>query len=93
MMVYTDLDFHEDKNPTSYVRWCIMIYWVETPSTPPFIGLGEKRQGSQGRSKAIIIVPDRDSISIGLFYKIYLMTISKLPRLWASWSRSLDRVG
>jgi hypothetical protein len=42
MMVYTDLDFHEDKNPTSYVRWCIMIYWVETPSTPPFIGLGER---------------------------------------------------
>jgi hypothetical protein len=29
---------HEDKNPTSYVRWCIMIHWDETPSTPPFIG-------------------------------------------------------
>jgi hypothetical protein len=27
-----------DKNPTSCVHWCIMIVWVETPSTPPFIG-------------------------------------------------------
>jgi hypothetical protein len=24
----------------SCVRPCIMIYWVETPSTPPFIGQG-----------------------------------------------------
>jgi hypothetical protein len=28
----------EDKIPMSYVRRCIMIYWVETLSTPPFIG-------------------------------------------------------
>jgi hypothetical protein len=36
--VYTGLGRHEDKNPTSYVRRCIMIHWDETPSTPPFIG-------------------------------------------------------
>jgi hypothetical protein len=38
--VYTGLGLREDKNPTSCVRWCIMIRWVETPSTPPFIGQG-----------------------------------------------------
>jgi hypothetical protein len=38
MMVYTGLSLHEDKNPASCVRWCIIIYWVKTPSIPSFIG-------------------------------------------------------
>jgi hypothetical protein len=37
MRVYIDSDLRGDKNTTSYVRRCIMICWVETPSTPPFI--------------------------------------------------------
>jgi hypothetical protein len=37
LRVYTSLGLHEDKNPTSYVCCSIMICWVETPSTPPFI--------------------------------------------------------
>jgi hypothetical protein len=36
--IYTGSSLYEDKNPTSYVRWCIMIRWDETSSTPPFIG-------------------------------------------------------
>jgi hypothetical protein len=35
--VYTALGLHEDKNPMSYMHRCIMIRWVETLSTPPFI--------------------------------------------------------
>jgi hypothetical protein len=27
-----------DKNPMPMLRWCIMIAWVENPSTPPIIG-------------------------------------------------------
>jgi hypothetical protein len=38
MRVYTSSSLREDKNPTSCVCWCILIRWVETPSTPPFIG-------------------------------------------------------
>jgi hypothetical protein len=40
MRVYLGLSIREDKNPTSCVRWCIMIHWVETLSTPPFTGYG-----------------------------------------------------
>jgi hypothetical protein len=38
MRVYTGSGLRKDKNHMSYVRWCIMIRWVETPSTPHFIG-------------------------------------------------------
>jgi hypothetical protein len=37
MRFYTGSNLGEDKNRTSCVRWCIIIRWVETPSTPPFI--------------------------------------------------------
>jgi hypothetical protein len=37
-MVYTGSGLLADENHTSYVRQCIMIAWVETSSTPPFIG-------------------------------------------------------
>jgi hypothetical protein len=36
--VYIGSGLRGDKNPTSYVCWCIMIHWIKTPSTPPFIG-------------------------------------------------------
>jgi hypothetical protein len=39
MRVYTGSGLHGDKNPLSCVHQCIMICWIETPSTPPFIGL------------------------------------------------------
>jgi hypothetical protein len=32
--VYTGSVLHEDKDHTSCVYWCIIIRWVETPSTP-----------------------------------------------------------
>jgi hypothetical protein len=32
---YMGSGLHEDKNLTSCVHWCIMIFWDETPSTPP----------------------------------------------------------
>jgi hypothetical protein len=38
MGVLIGSDLLVDKNPTSYVHRCIMIAWVKTPSTPPFIG-------------------------------------------------------
>jgi hypothetical protein len=38
--VYTGSGLYEDKNPTSFMCRCILISWDETPSTPPFIGLG-----------------------------------------------------
>jgi hypothetical protein len=34
---YLGSSLRKDNNHTSYVRWCIMICWVETLSTPPFI--------------------------------------------------------
>jgi hypothetical protein len=42
---------------------------------------------------SVIIVPDRDSISTYLIYKIYLYLSSKPPRSWTSWPVSLGRVG
>jgi hypothetical protein len=36
--VYIASSLWEDKNPTSCVSRYIMIRWVETPSTSPFIG-------------------------------------------------------
>jgi hypothetical protein len=38
--------------------------------TPPFILQGV---GLQGRSESVIIIPDWDTISTCLFYKIYLL--------------------
>jgi hypothetical protein len=38
--VYIGSGLPEDKNPTSCVRRCIMIYCVETLSTSSFIGYG-----------------------------------------------------
>jgi hypothetical protein len=38
-----------------YVR-CTMIRWVETPSTPSFIGEGGGGVGLQGRSESVIVV-------------------------------------
>jgi hypothetical protein len=35
--VYTASGLHEDKNLMSYMHRCIMIHWVETLCTPPFI--------------------------------------------------------
>jgi hypothetical protein len=35
--VYIGLGLREDENSTSCLRQCIMIHWVEIPSTPPFI--------------------------------------------------------
>jgi hypothetical protein len=40
MRVYTGSGLRENKNPMSCVHRCIMIHWVETPSTPPIIGQG-----------------------------------------------------
>jgi hypothetical protein len=37
MRVYKGLSLREDKNPTSCVHQCIMIHWVKTPFTHPFI--------------------------------------------------------
>jgi hypothetical protein len=39
-MVYTASDLREDKTNMSCVRQRIMIRWVETFSTPPFIDQG-----------------------------------------------------
>jgi hypothetical protein len=36
--VYTGSGILADKNHTSCVRQCIMIIWIDTLSTPPFIG-------------------------------------------------------
>jgi hypothetical protein len=36
--VWTCSGLLADKNPTSYMRQCIMIAWAETHSTPLFIG-------------------------------------------------------
>jgi hypothetical protein len=36
--VYIGLDLHENKTLRPMCVGCIMIAWVETPSTPPFIG-------------------------------------------------------
>jgi hypothetical protein len=36
--VYTGLGLHEDNDPTSCVRQCIIFHFVETPTTLPFIG-------------------------------------------------------
>jgi hypothetical protein len=38
MRFYTGLGLHEDKTLRPMCVGCIMIAWVETPSTPPFIG-------------------------------------------------------
>jgi hypothetical protein len=38
--VYTSSGLREGKNPTSYVRRCIMIRWVENLSTPSFRSQG-----------------------------------------------------
>jgi hypothetical protein len=40
MRIYIGSGSHKDNNPTFCVCRCIMICWVETPSTPPFIGQG-----------------------------------------------------
>jgi hypothetical protein len=70
--VYTSSGLHEDKDPMSCVQWCIVIQWVETPY-PSFYRLREL--GLQGRSKSVIVLPNWDSISTCLFYKIYRMII------------------
>jgi hypothetical protein len=36
--VYIGSDLHEDKTLCPMCVGCIMIAWVEIPSTPPFIG-------------------------------------------------------
>jgi hypothetical protein len=40
MRVYTGSGLHEDKTLHPVCVDCIMIAWVDTPSTPPFIGYG-----------------------------------------------------
>jgi hypothetical protein len=62
MRVYIGLGLHEDKNPTSYVRRCIMIHWIETPST------GRVYKEDLGRLLLYLI----GTLSICLIYKIYL---------------------
>jgi hypothetical protein len=47
MRVYIGSGLHEDKNPMSYVRWCIIIHLVEAPLYPSFSmirGLGFQRK-------------------------------------------------
>jgi hypothetical protein len=48
MGVYTCSCLHEDKNPMSCVCRCIMVHWVEFPSTPPFISHGGGGGGGGG---------------------------------------------
>jgi hypothetical protein len=38
MMVYTGYELHEDKTLCPVCINFIMIAWIETPPTPPFIG-------------------------------------------------------
>jgi hypothetical protein len=67
--VYTGLDLHEDKNPTSYVH---QLYYDSLGRDPLYLSFYRLRgQGLQRRSGSVIIVPDQDSISTCAIYKIY----------------------
>jgi hypothetical protein len=67
--VYTGSGLREDKNPTSCVHRCIMIHWVETSSTPPFIG-----EGGLGFTREVRV--DYNCIRPGLY--LYLPILQDL---------------
>jgi hypothetical protein len=56
---------------------CVLVYYDLFVSVSPYPSFYmPRRVGLQGRSELVIVIPDRDSISTCLFYKIYLLNCS-----------------
>jgi hypothetical protein len=68
MMVYIGSGLSEDNSMCPMCVSCIMIAWVETPSTPPFICQGGV--GFIWKIRLVTVVPNMDAISTCPIYKI-----------------------